>query len=113
MALTCEGPPSAKGDPLNSSCLPADSSEINSTPSKTQRLSVVDRARRELLLDAIDEDFADVMEYADAGQSFVFHRDRTGLFHTINVLVAKVIDIGVTASELRELLAAPSREHSQ
>ena len=55
----CEGPPSAKGDPLNPSCLVADSSE-NTQPAAVLQEPVrnpaaVRRSRQALLRDAIQE----------------------------------------------------------
>jgi hypothetical protein len=88
--------------------LAADASENNLTSAKTQRLSAVDRARRELLLDAIGEACSDAVDYAQSADRAVFHRDRRALFPAVDGLVVKAIAAGAAAVELRRLLAGQS-----
>ena len=108
MGETCEGPPSGNGDPRNASCVAADNFENKQSPAKKQRLSGIDLARRELLLDAVAEGCGDVIDYAESAERSVFHRDRLSLFVAVDRLIKKAIVVGEATADLRKLLGGQS-----
>jgi hypothetical protein len=98
----------AAGLGISSRLAGLDSSKNNPTLLKKQRLSAVDRARRELLLDALVEAFGDVIELAESGERACWMRDRRGVFAAVDSLVEKAILVGETKRDLHKLLAVGS-----
>jgi hypothetical protein len=83
-----------------------DGSKHKPTQPKPQPLSAVDRARRELFLDAIAEGCGDAIDYAESAAQFVFMRDRAALFLAVDRLVEKVVLIGEATRDLRRVLGS-------